>query len=283
MIKISVNNIEQICYNYTEYVLSKGFKKNNIYFDYLHDSTNFRRFISCPPDKLCEIINDFNQYFPQIDLGSEDWISFKNYMIGQYETMRKEYSYKLLDELNIKVCPYCNRQYTFVVNKKKKISPQFDHFFNKSDYPYLALSFYNLIPCCPTCNHTKGCDSIKINPYISGFGEGVIKIDNLFNCMTHGEGWNIIIDTDDDCSTNVEAFALSELYEQHKDYAEEIVLKAVANEKSYLEGLKNTFHEMNLSDDMIERVLWGNYLNEDDFAKRPLSKMASDIIKQVKG
>jgi len=280
MIKISVNNIEQICNNYTEYVLSKKYIKKNIYFDFLYDRTNFRRFISCPPDKLNERIDEFNQYFPQID--EKEWDSFETYMIGQYERMRKEYSYKLLDELNIKVCPYCNRQYTFIVNKEKKVSPQFDHFFNKSDYPYLALSFYNLIPCCPTCNHTKGCDPIKVNPYITGFGDGVIKIDNLSNCLMHNGEWNIIIDTDDDCNTNVEAFALSELYEQHKDYAEEIVLKAIANEKSYLEELKKTFHGMNLSDDMIELVLWGNYLNEDDFEKRPLSKMASDIIKQVK-
>lgn len=32
---------------------------------------------------------------------------------------------------------------------------QFNHFYDKGTYPYLALSFYNLIPSCSTCNSSK--------------------------------------------------------------------------------------------------------------------------------
>lgn len=60
-------------------------------------------------------------------------------------------------ELNIRTCPYCNRQYTFTIdNKHTKTAPEYDHFYDKAHYPLLAVSFYNLIPSCHTCNHIKG-------------------------------------------------------------------------------------------------------------------------------
>ncbi|MFX8327742.1 hypothetical protein ABTL71_18955, partial [Acinetobacter baumannii] len=49
-------------------------------------------------------------------------------------------------------CPYCNRSYIYYISRRKEIKPQIDHFFPKSKYPFLAMSFYNLIPSCQTCN-----------------------------------------------------------------------------------------------------------------------------------
>ena len=85
------------------------------------------------------------------------------------------------------------------------------------------------------------------------------------------------------CATNVSAFVLDELYQKHKDYAHEIVWKIIANERGYLESLINTFKEMGLNDDLIQRVLWGIYLDEDKMLDKPLSKMTLDILKQLKG
>ncbi|MBS1511053.1 MAG: hypothetical protein JST86_09440 [Bacteroidetes bacterium] len=63
-------------------------------------------------------------------------------------------AYKLAALLGINVCPYCNRNFTFTVRKASDnyARPEFDHFLSKARYPYLALSFYNLIPSCHTCN-----------------------------------------------------------------------------------------------------------------------------------
>ena len=86
---------------------------------------------------------------------------------------------KLAEKLDVKVCPYCNHSYTFTINSSKKekynnIRPQFDHFFDKATYPYLALSFYNLIPSCSICNSSlKGSGKFKftthINPYVEDY------------------------------------------------------------------------------------------------------------------
>lgn len=59
--------------------------------------------------------------------------------------------------LNLRVCPYCGRAYIYAVEENGSVvKPQIDHFLPKSKYPYLALSYFNLILVCQTCN-MKGC------------------------------------------------------------------------------------------------------------------------------
>lgn len=59
--------------------------------------------------------------------------------------------------LNLRVCPYCGRSYIYAVDKgSTTVKPQIDHFLPKSKYPFLALSYFNLIPVCPICN-MKDC------------------------------------------------------------------------------------------------------------------------------
>lgn len=41
--------------------------------------------------------------------------------------------------ISVTTCPYCNRSYIFTSNKSGT-RPQYDHYFPKSKYPYLALS-----------------------------------------------------------------------------------------------------------------------------------------------
>ena len=38
---------------------------------------------------------------------------------------------------------------------------------------------------------------------------------------------------------------------------------------------------MGLDADTIHRILWGYYIGEDGLSKRPLSKLTSDILKQL--
>lgn len=55
---------------------------------------------------------------------------------------------------DLSVCPYCGRQKIDVASyaNKRTSKPPIDHFFPKSKYPFLAVSFRNLIPCCTNCN-----------------------------------------------------------------------------------------------------------------------------------
>lgn len=89
----------------------------------------------------------------------------------QFSSHKKIYEY--LQKLNIGVCPYCNRQYTTTASSEtRRTRPQLDHFKNKSDYPFLALSINNLIPCCGVCNLMKhDDDSAMLYPYDESMGD----------------------------------------------------------------------------------------------------------------
>ena len=82
----------------------------------------------------------------------------------------------VLKKIKVTVCPYCNRQYIFTLSKGKA-RPQLDHYYPKSKYPYLALSLYNLIPSCSTCNMAKSSlDTMEtpiLYPYEEEMGDDI--------------------------------------------------------------------------------------------------------------
>lgn len=284
MIKIQHPQLSDICKSYTDYIINRCRKlKNNRYIEYVFAPERFRHIVACSADRLDNIISDFESHFSVIDTNSIEWKEFSNYMLNQYKSVRNEYLPQILSDLNLNVCPYCNRHYIYTVDNGKRVSAQFDHFYCKTKYPYLALSFYNLIPCCPTCNKAKGELQIKINPYVEGFDDNcIIKIDFPLNCILQKGEWNVCIDGDEKTMTNVEAFVLDQLYKKHNDYALEIVFKAIANEKGYLDSIKQEFQYMGLSEEVINYIIWNTSFSPETSVKRPLSKMTMDIINQIK-
>lgn len=63
----------------------------------------------------------------------------------------KKINHWIVKKTELKVCPYCNISYTY--SRGKAVTAQLDHFFPKSEYPILALCFYNLIhPVRPAIN-----------------------------------------------------------------------------------------------------------------------------------
>lgn len=80
-------------------------------------------------------------------------------------------------------CPYCGQsEIKFVKvkigakNVSRKALLDLDHFFSKVENPYLAISLFNLIPCCGTCNSRfKGTKEFTltthIHPYVESFDD----------------------------------------------------------------------------------------------------------------
>ena len=90
---------------------------------------------------------------------------------GEYADHSKVFDKsRFVNLLNLRICPYCGRAFIYSVQQvgsKTVVKPQIDHFLPKSKYPFLALSFMNLIPSCQTCN-MKDCkgnnDPVKFAP-----------------------------------------------------------------------------------------------------------------------
>lgn len=190
--------------------------------------------------------------------------------------------------LDITTCPYCNRSYTFTIGEKDiKVRPQLDHFYPKSEYPYLALSFYNLVPVCPICNLLKGEKLISFNPYKRSFGE---KHKFIIQSSTQDLSWitdksQIVIDIKSDPqeeNKNIEVLGLKKLYNGHVDYVKEILDKASAYNASYYDAMINSFQGLGKTEEEIDRIVWGNYIETANHNQRPLSKLTRDILDQLK-
>ncbi|PPK61663.1 hypothetical protein B0F89_10855 [Malaciobacter marinus] len=262
--------------------------------EYIKDNLNF--ILEANNSKMKEYIKYFKNNFPnsigKINTKEKNWkriykILRKDIFEKEYVnwTKRTEYgAYKFVQDLDLKSCPYCNRNYTFVVDEKNgKLRPEIDHFYPKSIYPFLAMSFYNLIPSCSICNHTKK-DKVNLNllnPY--EIKENVFKLTytpndiNFFNIEK--EKYNYDSFEIDFVSTNknIETFKLKELYKQHKDIVLELLIKKAYYPKSYIEELKG----FGFSEDEIYRYLLGNYKKDEDLHKRPLSKLIKDISEEL--
>ena len=87
---------------------------------------------------------------------------------------------------NLSICPYCNENNVpviTIINKRTTLNyqmalHQLDHFYPQSRHPYLALSFFNLIPGCATCNsQLKGEKNFDIETHFNPFDK---RFDDYF-------------------------------------------------------------------------------------------------------
>lgn len=266
---------------------------------------NLDRVITSKPNELDKIIFDFEKKFKS-DI--EKYKSAKGYKkdstaFGKFKATMESYYNQffssefiiengskiahgnwLTSKLSVNVCPYCNRQYTFTISADKTTTrPQFDHFKPKSIYPYLALSFYNLVPSCPNCNHIKREKELDIHPYEKGFGD-----DYKFKLITQNDeavekgNYKIkLCDLNGDANRNINTLGLNSLYEGHRDYVDEILDKAEAYNLAYYNSLINSYKGLGKQASEIDRFVWGGYLEEAEHCKRPLSKLTRDILDQL--
>ncbi len=190
-------------------------------------------------------------------------------------------------------------QYTFTMHKPSgKTRPHFDHFFKKSAFPWLSLSFYNLVPSCYVCNSNfKGQKVFStekyLHPFIEGF-EGVLNFETGISGATYSLGGeeDFTIEIAKVKSAlpkqikkairNAKVFHLSFLYNNHKDYIGEIIKKTQWYNKTRLDELNNEIGDGKLftSNEEVMRIALGNYLMPEQMGKRVLSKITRDIAKE---
>nr|WP_067060010.1 hypothetical protein [Mucilaginibacter sp. L294] len=210
-------------------------------------------------------------------------------------------AYRHAKRLKVNSCPYCNSQFTFTIrNKRLKTRPEFDHFLNKGRFPYLALSFFNLIPSCSLCNSgtLKGGNLFSIlthlHPFldnIEGLYEFKTKIDAV-DFLVNGEDFTIALRPCLGVSSlkraraenSIEVFAINDRYRFHKDYASEILTKAYVYNNSTIESLFTSFEiggkKIFSSEAEIKELVLGNVLHPDRFHKKILSKLAKDVAEE---
>ena len=196
----------------------------------------------------------------------------------------------IIGKTQVKVCPYCNLAYTY--NRGMNTTAQLDHFFSKAEYPMFSLCFYNLIPSCSACNHIK---SDKQNEMISPYkenafnnlkisweyrgGSGGIKYNNKKSLTNLEKDIKIILRHS--CieeRNNIESMNIEDAYDQHKDYASEIIKKVrIFSNKDSQKLIIAMGKKVGIKTSEVERFYLGNYIDEKQLGKRILSKLTSDF------
>ena len=208
-----------------------------------------------------------------------------------YKEFRKRELVELAKMLNVKVCPYCNMQYTLYAEEKdgeetedELAKFQFDHFISKTDYPMFSMSLYNLIPSCAVCNHGKrdGELPVELNPYYNDIHKLFhFEVKDQLDLLLSKKVDRVDIKTESTkgneqiVNTYNNIFHISTLYSRHKDIVQEIYDKAyIASSAENLARLLKTDKKR------LSELWYGTYLDEKDIEKRPLTKFIQDIKKQ---
>lgn len=206
--------------------------------------------------------------------------------------------HKILRKMDVAVCPYCNRQFTSTI-VSGKVRPQLDHFFPEGKYPYLALSLYNMIPSCGTCNLSKLSldthDTPIVYPFDEEFGYGAkfeIRMKGKQNFVRVMQGASdeflIALDTAKAqnaaaIETQMEQLHLDELYREHTEYVMDIIRSKYVNTPARIGEIRRMFPKLFRSDDEVKNMLYMTDLRKESWGRRPLSKLTHDIDRQLEG
>ncbi|MCP1996112.1 HNH endonuclease [Flavobacterium sp. HSC-61S13] len=263
------------------------------YLQSLLNDNELERLITARPNTLERIIASITNFYPDFIDSTTDshFVLYNIFVKNCYDKSDKFSKYDFITRIDRDTCPYCNRNYIYYISRSKEIKPQIDHFFPQSKYPFLAMSFYNLIPSCQTCNGF-GAKEEK-DPLIVGLTNPYLLKSSAFSFTFEPVSSRIISTLLDKNSIKVkiiknipghlEVFKLKDLYELHSDHVVELIFKSKIKYsdtyRTYLEKYKEKGLEF--SDNEIDRMILGNYATEEDIHKRPLAKLYQDIGKEL--
>ncbi|USK92868.1 hypothetical protein [Rossellomorea marisflavi] len=244
-------------------------------------------------------VNDLSIYkWPGFEKVLEDIFDYK----GFTQKTKGWSAYDLVSELDVSVCPYCNRSFVSILkSENKKTRPVLDHYYAKSLYPYLALSLFNLIPSCYVCNSSfKGDTDFysqeAIYPYEEEFSDfAIFKTD--FNetepfdyryLLGISKEFQISIinsapdkETRNKINNSVETFALDAIYNKHQDVVRDLIRNAIVNNTSRINEIYNSFPDIFNSREDVMQSLYLNYFDKQNAGRRPLSKLTQDICREM--
>lgn len=287
-------------------------RKYYLVYKYLFD--NLETLIKGTPDDLDQFNENFETYL--VNKGIKDYHKkrsckrqLKVIFHGAYHTFRynEKYYMEWFKKLNIKTCPYCNRNWVSKAMHQDNISYSLffdiDHFWPKSDYPWLAISFSNLIPSCTVCNQRiKLNDKLYLDKHIHPYKED-LHTYLKFNVPVNNS--DVFFDKNVDISLEIiprsprdisdkgfqrakntfEFFNLKNLYDTHLDYVRELLQRDLVYSKEYINSLLELYgpeakeeDRIFESDHELIKMVVGNYVLPEQIHERPLSKLSQDVL-----
>lgn len=193
------------------------------------------------------------------------------------------------ENIEVHTCYYCNIDFinTFKKANETKNAFTLDHVLEKADYPFLALSLYNLVPSCYVCN-SKVKDSkisfANFSPTNKDF-----DFDKRVKFKSFITNLDLQIEKEQDFSIKlienysnkydkyIESLNLNNRYDYHKYKVLEMIQKRKEYPDTRIKELSELTHK---TQEEIKQDLFGIYISED-LHKRPLSKLIKDISEEL--
>lgn len=299
MILVKYKEFEKKDY-YEKIANTKMKKQNNCTFEEYYNS-NIKTILN--NYSLVDILTgDFNKLLEikkSINLSSTNFEMIKTFF--NYDKVNSKDFIPLLSKLQPKIskffqenievhtCYYCNIDFinTFKKGNETKNAFTLDHVLEKADYPFLALSLYNLVPSCYVCN-SKVKDSkisfanfsptnkdfdfderVKFKSFITNLDLQIEKEQNFYI--------KLIENYSNKYDKYIESLNLNNRYDYHKYKVLEMIQKRKEYPDSRIKELSKLTHK---TQEEIKQDLFGIYISED-LHKKPLSKLIKDISEEL--
>jgi len=262
---------------------------------------NLSKIVKASPNEMKCYLIFFEKIIPSSKRGNNNFKDFKDALLtkmgysllrsGDMKSSIEPFYPKFYSNVGIKACVYCNSQLTICVDKRggqKSAKFQVDHFYPKSEYPFLSISFFNLYPSCANCNLHKKEEYIDFELYSS---ESKPKSNLLFELDKKSLALFRINKKVSELKINFKGkeykqynnlFSIQSIYDTQKDLAAEIVLKSEVYNNSYKKALHKSFKKLYPNEFIpFNRFIVGNYTDSKDIHKRPMSKFMQDIARDL--
>ncbi|CAE6915993.1 HNH endonuclease [Vibrio sp. B1ASS3] len=174
-----------------------------------------------------------------------------------------------------------------------------DHVINKADYPIVALSLFNFVPCCYSCNSKFKRDTalIDVNDKKQSILSPSSKYysfhnDNSFR-MFYKENKSNLSDVKLESdfavrlisnkhhniySKYIEAFKLNARYKAHKSDVLDLVKKGQRYSKTKTKQIAKL---LDCEEKDVRKDIFGRLLESKDIVKYPKSKLIADIARNI--
>ena len=221
----------------------------------------------------------------------------KIFNYNKYQAKIADFFMKYKDEMKLSSCYYCNIDFINAFstrNRNNKLSFKnhftLDHVIDKATNPIVALSLFNFVPSCYSCNSkfkiSKQFTKVVADKYKSptdsdfNFNEDV-KLKVLY---TSGKN-SLNINSVDDFEINfddskhlfedyINIFKLKERYRFHKNIALELLTK----KKNYSDSRVDEISRIiGISKEEIKKDLFGKEVFEGELQEKPFTKLKRDI------
>lgn len=277
----------------------KGYSAYEKYVEHLKSILD-KGFITATPSQFSAICDDFNAFKADMSkvFGTKKF--YELVVDALWYDKARGFFRLCVPLMGIKTCVYCNAQYavTFVERDGKEYAQfEVDHWLSKSEYPCLSISFYNFVPCCPSCNKHKSDKALAFSfysevPRVIASGEHdpfVFRIPNTNLSMYLAQFKPNLLKiefksrtSDSSMEQDYNRFAINEMYELFRDEAALTIQRFLFYSDAYREQLKTNYSKIFKSGGLpFDEFVYGISLNQSSVFSRPLGKMTQDIRAQL--